>query len=218
MIKFAFVLLVISPIYSFAQATFDELLEETNYLITDYERLSPWVAFYPLDSLQISPRHMDELEADFESLSDSVETMNLIYYYHEWIFENLTSLVAMDEFGQLEMTKAFATSLQVASSPDQNLVSFNLDEKTGGSYRSRMSLLIFRPSEFSDGYQILSEGPTDGYTAIHQLESTSGTKYLLKGEVIGCNTCFESYVDLVRIDSASLVYELNLHVIARSFN
>ncbi len=86
--------------------------------------------------------------------------------------------------------------MSIVVSDDRKLFNFSLDEKTNGSYKSRISITYYTadstpPSRKSkDDPEIINQHHVfkgDGFHGIYSIETEEGTKYVLTGYVRGCS-------------------------------
>ncbi|MFA5540306.1 MAG: hypothetical protein WC984_01395 [Bacteroidales bacterium] len=93
------------------------------------------------------------------------------------------------------------------SSPDNKVFNFVMDENTGGTYRSRISVMYYKV----DGKILFQESGIeqntqnifniDGYAYIDSIQSDTCVKYIFQGSVIGCGTCLGEYIKLMHFSS-----------------
>ncbi|MFK8104529.1 MAG: hypothetical protein AB8G15_18540 [Saprospiraceae bacterium] len=213
--------ILLSTIYSLGfsqmQNDFEELVARTNRYLQSYESLNgfasqenyfAWKDTHLPTALVESMRKDQDYQDELSPSRDSISEYGLILELQALIFQTLGQVLAHPVSQGKDFTALFSEGdLAVIRSDDGKLYNFSLDEKTGGTYRSRISLMHFidfdaqqRPSAkaiengASNPYAIF-EG--DGFDRIYAIESKEGIKYLLEGSVRGCSTCFESNIMLV---------------------
>ena len=118
--------------------------------------------------------------------------------------------------------------MSIIKSDDNKLFNFSIDEKTGGTYRSRISLMHYseidtknlpNEKEISENIKtnpyLVFEG--NGFNEIYTVPTKEGIKYLLIGDVRGCSYCFETHVMLVKFDAGLFKCEFYYSVNSRSW-
>jgi hypothetical protein len=96
-------------------------------------------------------------------------------------------------------------SLFISCSEDSRLCMLSLDEKTGGTFRSTITLIHYRLSDGSIHTE-LAEGYNGSYT-IYTLNPKKPAYFVL-GSTITCTTCVNEEAYLFNLDSASYNAEL----------
>lgn len=200
---------------SFGQG-FEQLIGQTNYYLKMYSGFIPF-GESALSEIQLSFQEKQELEtsAEIESAltekKDSVDNYFVISFLQDKIIHNLVQLIEHTEFLNHDITELFDETLTIVKSEDDNVFNFILDEKTGGSYRSQLSVLYF-----SDVNILLTpedhELTMDGYTAIYPVDTYEGRKYLLIGDRVGCTFCFASYVQLIGFHGDEIMQDFFFYV------
>ncbi|WNM18871.1 hypothetical protein [Flavobacterium capsici] len=205
------VTLLLIPFLALAQKKappFNKVIKETNYYLDQYTRVSPFDSYYALSSFKVTNKQiMDYLKNSEEfdntplKYKDSVDGNILMNYLQDKIINQIYQLVKHPDFKKNDIIKLLEpTDLSIIKSDDNKLYNFTFDEKTGGSYRSRISLMYysdFTPTDSITDSDFQSFFAPDGYNAIYTLNTTEGTKYVLTGSVIGCNTCVQTSVRLI---------------------
>ncbi len=107
-------------------------------------------------------------------------------------------------------------STSITSSDDEKLYNITIPENTGGSYHSRLSWIHYRandgknynfaPAESSDSGDSFNK---DGFFGIQTMQTKDGVKYLLDGQVVGCNTCIGYYIQLVHFNKGKPVFDFS---------
>ncbi len=182
-------------------------VDELNRYLAIYNDLSP-LSEYAIDSLKLPKNISDSLTInDSTDKPGNVTGFSVIQYYAGAIDEILKKVLNDKNIVRYDLSK-IVPGMGVARSDDGRLYSLSIDEKTGGSYRSQLSWMHYRtpngqifnfePAQFSGEEEgVLNP---DGYDRIITLDTKEGVKYLLFGSVMGCNTCFGEYVDLMKFD------------------
>ena len=216
--------------------SFTKLITETQTYLGNYELLNPFGdEFVALNGFGMSKDEIDEVVLDaeyrenFTQTKDSISTSYMIFYFQERIIENLELIISHSEFTKNDISQLLdSDELSIIKSDDNKLYNFSMDEKTGGSYRSRISIMYFTgidPSIFTinedevhhkenDPYAVF-EG--DGFNRIHTIETSEGTKYVLEGSVRGCSYCFESNIMLVNFVDGVFEQDFYYSVNSRSW-
>lgn len=137
-------------------------------------------------------------ETLYSAGKDSVEVGALREYYQAKLFSKLDELFAHKDFSKHDIVKLL--SLQIIKSDDNKLFTISIDENTGGSYRSRLSAVYYIPNKPAER-RINNFFDTDGYSTIYTLNTPQGSKYLLLGQVVGCNSCYVEYALLMHFEN-----------------
>ncbi|MEL6867449.1 MAG: hypothetical protein AAFP19_23690 [Bacteroidota bacterium] len=226
-------LLLLLPLLAKGQSppSFQELVQQTNQYLERYSYLYPFgdpllaMADY-LPTPQERAAFLSDLGDDTEGLSeqgDSVLTSYLIWYYQDLIINHLDQLIRHEQLGEQDLLQLIDSDsdLAISRSEDGKLYNFSLDERTGGSYRSRVSWMHYTDlkeqeassTEKIDPFEVFHR---DGYTQIHSLPTAGPTYYLVIGYVRGCNYCFEDYLKLVHFEAGRFVEDFAYAVEASS--
>jgi len=97
--------------------------------------------------------------------------------------------------------------ISVSKSIDNKVFFFSIDEKTGGSYRTNITLIHYRlpdgkvKAEYFGGEASEALG-TSSYGTVYMLDSTN-RKYFVTGSVQTCNTCNASFAITIQLDTNS---------------
>jgi len=221
-----------------SQASFDQLIEETNKLLLIYEGLNAYgsddnyialketgLSKEIIKSIQSDEEYEDGISAD----KDSIAEYNLILEVQELIIENLDKIIAHDKIKASKIEELIdQNELMIVQSDDGKLYNFTIDEKTGGSYRSRISKMYFteleqqhlpRPEELASNPEInpyaIFDG--DGFNEIYSIKTKEGTKYLLIAYIRGCTSCFGSSISLVKFEEGIFYEEFLYSIDSRSW-
>ncbi|MFK7810302.1 MAG: hypothetical protein AB8F74_21035 [Saprospiraceae bacterium] len=217
-----------------SQKPFDELISTTNEYIEKYSKLSPFGSdeFIPLkksglprDVIKQIKEHLEEYDG---YLKDSISEFNLLLEFQGLIVENITNIISHKKFEDSSIEKLINQDLDlsIVVSDDRKLFNFSLDEKTGGTYRSRISITHYTEDEesptikSSDGPEIINQHGVfegDGFNAIYSIDTKEGTKYVLVGHVRGCSYCFESNIMLVKLNDGMFEEDFSYSVNSRSW-
>lgn len=146
---------------------------------------------------------------------DSVEVWPLREYYQAQIFRQLDELFAHKDISKHDV--AGLLNMQVIKSDDNRLYNITMDENTGGSYHSRLSAVYYLPYKPAER-RINDFFDTDGYSMIYTLNTGLGPKYLLLGDVVGCNSCFIEYILLMHFEKGKPVEDFKYRTEIRGWD
>lgn len=219
-----------------SQKSFDALISQTNTYLDWYATLSPFGSdsLFAYKNSGLPKKLVKALKNDADEYDgytrDSITEFNLLLEYQGLIVENIEALIRHSKFRTNNIDSLIKSDydLAIISSPDKKLYNFSLDEKTGGSYRSRISFMHYvdiHPDslptvlELEEGsessvYRVF-EG--DGYDQIDTIETAEGTKYVLLGSVRGCGYCFETNIMVVSYYDEAFEVEFSYAVNSRSW-
>jgi len=205
-----------------SQKSFEKLIAKTNNYLEKYSKLSPFGSeeFISLDKSGLPKNLINEINKNYMEYDgytqDSISEFNLILEFQGVIIENLTSIISHKKFkdNKIEDLIRQDFDLSIAVSDDKKLFNFSLDEKTGGTYRSRISITHYTNDSIvpsmnnNDPHEIINQHQVfegDGFDNIYSLETEQGTKYVLTGFVRGCSSCFE--LNLMLVNNKSGFFE-----------
>ena len=210
------------PGFGQSQKSFDELVVKTNTFLTKYAELSPLgpESFIPLEKSGLPEEAITFIISEansFEGLStnkDSIEEGSLLLVFQDLIIDHIQKLIVHDKFASnyIEKLLSSESALSITISNDRKLYNFSLDEKTGGTYRSRISIM-----HYTEAQADLSILDGDGIDEIYALETEGGTKYVLTSHVRGCSYCFETSVMLVQFQEGVFVQDFAYSLSSRSW-
>lgn len=190
------------------------MVSKTNEYLKEYSKLSPFntdrlIALkdsgLPKEEIKYIKAHLEKYEGNSK---DAITEFNLLVEFQGLIVEHITYLISHNKFKEHKIEALINQNfnLSVTVSDDRKLYNFSLDEKTGGSYRSQISITHYTegnitPSlknrgerEIINQYSVF-EG--DGFNGIYSIKTKEGIKYVLTGYVRGCSYCFETNIMLV---------------------
>jgi len=219
--------LTISSSIAQSQRSFERLVKETNEHIQSFSQLNTYdfdkgVAYEETGLPKERIAHILQEDAgNYDGYSaDSMPTYGLISEYQELIIEDILQLLTHSKLSEnsLESMLSTGADLSVVVSPDRQIYNFSLDEKTGGTYRSRISFTHYVPfglDSIPTGEQVINSENNfkglsiggDGYGGIDTLHSSNGIKYVFTGYVRGCSYCFSTYVSVESADSTGFKTE-----------
>ncbi|RLD57884.1 MAG: hypothetical protein DRJ01_13305 [Bacteroidetes bacterium] len=211
------------------QPAFKKLIKEINYYLNEYEKLSPLGdEYYPILGFGLSSQEITELinEADYDATltknKDSIQSYHMIEFFQTKIEDRIDKIVKHPDFIKNNISSLKKGGvLSIVKSDDNKLFNFSFDSKTGGTYRSRISMMYYTElintdtSNLTPDYSIFAD---DGYDAIHTIQTDEGTKYVLTGNVRGCSYCFNTFVQLIKFSENEFVEEFVYSVNNRDWN
>ncbi len=200
-----------------SKQSFNKLINETNQYLERYANLSPFEteAFISLDQSGLPKKHIQDLKTHYQQYEgyskDSISEYNLLLEFQGLIVENLTHIIAHEKFqdNQVEELISQESDLSIVVSNDRKLYNFSLAEKTGGTYRSRISITHYTGDSVppnlksKDDPEIINQHHVfegDGFDGIYTIETEQETMYVLTGYVSGCSSCFEYNLMLVSLN------------------
>ena len=205
----------------------DSLIKETNHYLSAYKTLSPFgPEYYSINDFNLTKAERESLitGADNDLVlsdnKDSIDRYHIINYFQEKIIENLNLITEHPHFQIKNIQSSLETGdLQIVISSDQKLINFILDEKTGGTYQSRISIFYYSDYENFDVeedkfYEVLVR---DGYSSIDTIMVGTEVNYVLKGFVRGCSYCFDTYIQLVHIENGVFKNKFKYDVVSRNW-
>lgn len=221
----------ILPFIAFEQTEtdFTKLIEETNYCFTQYAKLSPFGdEYYPISDFGLSKKEIKELllnaddDAILSNSKDSIQQHFMIEYFQGKIEKNINQIVRHPDFRKVNIRDLIKSDeLSIVVSEDNKLFNFSFDEKTGGTYRSQLSITHYTDFAPQDPVQLSkfnSFFSSDGYNGIYTLNTNEGTKYVLTGFVRGCSSCFETSVRLIVFKDGEFKEDFMYSVMNRDWN
>ena len=183
------------------EGDYDKLVEKlnnylshyTNYTGNEYRFIS--LNHKQLEFTKKEIKALKKEDIDFPINKDSIDVQDLIFTYQEKIINSLSIILKHKDFDEKIKETTFNQELSIVFSTDNKLYNFSLDEKTGGTYRSRISLMYYTESDSIYEGDIFEP---DGYGLIDTIQTNSGVKYLMEGNVRGCSYCFTNHVSLIQ--------------------
>ena len=183
------------------EGDYDKLVEKLNNYLSHYTNyIGNEYGFISLNhkQLEFTKKEIKALkkeDIDFPINNDSIDVQDLIFTYQEKIINSLSLILKHKDFDEKIKETTFNQELSIVFSTDNKLYNFSLDEKTGGTYRSRISLMYYTESDSIYEGDIFEP---DGYGLIDTIQTNSGVKYLMEGNVRGCSYCFTNHVSLIQ--------------------
>ncbi len=228
------ILLIFAPIVAFGQKleNFNKLIDKLNHCLLEYSKLTALGSsdnYYSINSFGLSKQEIKELitSADYSEIlssnKDSIQEYFMIDFFQSDIVNYLDKIIKHPDFLKNDITNRLKNDvLSIVKSDDNKLLNISFDEKTGGTYRSQISIMYYIGT---DGKVIdLNETDnsifaSDGYNAIYALQTEEGkTKYVLTGSVRGCSYCFETFVQLISFSENEFIEEFKYAVNSRDWN
>ncbi len=217
-IAFLILCFLINKANSQSQESFNELIKETNGFLNSHSVLNDYMGSYDtfisfkesgLSKKRIESAIMNnDYEDGISKGKDSIYEAYLIEELNKLIKSNVYKIISHTKFKAQKIDSLLNGGINIVKSEDNKLYNFSFNEKTGGTYRSRISIMYFsdvatenqanqEKKEMGklDPYEIF-EG--DGFNKIHSIPTKEGTKYVLESFVRGCSWCFLSSIMLVK--------------------
>ncbi|WP_299336194.1 hypothetical protein [uncultured Psychroserpens sp.] len=222
--RFLKVLILIIPYVTFAQeSNFNTAVKLLNEQLEIYQTQSPFGSeSYAVKDLKLSKiETILYLNDEGLKVTDSIDMYNAISITQSKIGRLLSVVMSQKEATTKDLTTHFNDELYAIKSEDNKLYHFSLDEKTGGSYRSRMSWMYYlKNNSYVEVDAMNSETDTsiffsDGYDEIKTFNTYNKTRYLLFGNVMRCNACFEEYVTLTHFEDGAFQLDFEYSVSSR---
>lgn len=217
--KTIFMIIFCCIAFSAKAQSIEKLVAQTEKYISVYDGLSPWIERYSIRDFkfivqELSKSRKTELIKSGDIENDSISGWTLIETCQEMILANIDKIAHHKDF--LQKGSGF-----FLLSPDNKLFNFRLYENTGGSYKSNISFVYY----IENGEVVYEESigkenrytffNTDGYYSIDTIQTDSCVKYLLQGSVIGCNTCFGQYMDLIHFENSEPLSDFSYELRSR---
>ncbi len=229
------IVFIFFPLLAIAQKEkpFNTLIEETNHYLNQYSRLFPFDDEYKsISSFGLSEKEKKDLldfvsskpdnDSELSENHDSISNWYMIYYYQEKIKKHLKSIVNHSYFSQCDIRKLITSDeLSIVVSEDKKLVNFSFDEKTGGTYRSRISIMHyaeFIPENLSQEEEFQTFFSSDGFNHIYSIDTENGVKYVLTSFVRFCSLCFGTSVRLVSFHNGKFIEDFEVNAQSRNFD
>ena len=227
--RFITYVILCSSLLGFSQDTsFKFAIDQLNKELKIYATQSPHGAeTYAVKDLGLSEVEMQIYFEKEEQITraDSIDMYDAISITQSKINAILFMLMGNRETAKHDLSTLINGELAIVKSEDHKLYNFSLDQKTGGSYRSRISWVYYLEdhaytdisSSFDADDNMNSDSIffPDGYYDIKTFHSHNKTWYLLFGDVRGCGACFEEYVTLTHFENNTLQLDFEYSVVSR---
>lgn len=169
-------------------------------------------------------------DAEVDSLAKEADDDHLVSGYFvaqvfqlNYFFDLFHRILSHPAIRRYELGDIIAT--YVTRSDDGKIYNIVIPENTGGSYQSQLSWIHYRSDDVKNYNFVpdqISESEasfnSDGYGLIQTLQTKTGVKYLMQGQVIGCNTCIGNYIQLVHFDKGEPVIDFSYSLNTRFNN
>ncbi len=191
---------------SITDPTLKKQVKELNRDLKAYDTFSPFGS-YEAKSLRIPKKYLNSVMSDnMPDIEGQVSANIPIVYYHELIGRGLNRVLHNKHIAAYRLEDIIdGKYIFISHSADRRLYSLSIDEKTGGSYRSQLTWVQYRAAHGRVyNYDLTGESAdttnvfnNDGFSIIADFHTPEGTKYLLQGYVMECNTCENQHIELV---------------------
>ena len=194
---------------------FKLLVQELKDLCFIYDTLDPFSGTVALKEYGVTYQVLlkEHPEPDEITLvhKDSIDVFDLQYYYQFKIRKKFNEVMSHPEVMKHDLAKMFP---YVLVSDDKKLYSLSIDERTGGSYHSRFTMYHYTGMVKNE--EAAFEGfAQDGYNEVYTLKTKQGSKYLLIGSVVTCNSCMATYALLTHFDKGGFVTDFETMIDGR---
>ena len=201
--------LIISLSHSLVgQDNFDSLYQETLRHLRNYEKIDTYnygelqsIASFEFTTKELHDIYLTE-SGNSGTKIDSAESFTLLETVQYALVSCIESLIAYPNFTSEDILNRLEnTELALLRSPDDKVITLSLDEKTGGSYRSRFSWIVDAENRDSSNLGTTLSA-SDGYWKIDTAHVSGRVLYILSGGVRGCTSCFQSDLDIITKDES----------------
>lgn len=196
--------------------TLKKVADELNALTDSYASILPFqiekiaLKNYGLTYKDITKNTKEVSYESFSADKDSIESSTLQEFYNDKIKQKLDELTSHKDFSKADIK--MLVHIFACKSDDSKIYNFVYDENTGGSYHSRISYIYYAGQKENQNQELYNP---DGYHTIVSLPSKTGTRYLLLGQVVGCNTCQGCYTKLVHYTNGMPVFDFEYNLNTR---
>ncbi len=218
-----------------SQESFDRLIDKANHYLEIYSSLTPNSEEYTnIKNLNISRADIKEMK--IESKDDdyvfknrfTIEKFFLIFFIQDKIELNINALLAHSQFKNNNIDSLLNNEISIIKSDDNKLYNFSMDEKTGGTYRSRISWMYYTDlnidsinllnQNLTDKINPYEEFQSDGFSEIYTLDTEEGVKYVLTANVRGCSYCFGNSIRLIQFRNGGFTTDFLYSTYSRSWD
>jgi hypothetical protein len=216
------------PVIGQHRDSFIQMVNQANHYLFEYARLSATEEKIPASSITLSTKEINEIintsgyELTKSQATDSIYSYQAMEYVQKKIMRLINDIFRHPDFSKHDIQKLVkGEDCKIIKSVDNKLFNFSLDEKTGGTYRSKLSIVHFVDFLQEDSIQreeFQSFFDADGYDSIYTLQTDVGVKYLLKNSVRGCSSCFRNSIELIGFSENKFVREFEYAQESRNFN
>ena len=222
-------------IYAQDSVSFQTLIAETNSYLKSYGKVSAYGADnYSFVEVGLTEADVSELLLDTAYVEfitdDSIGSFDLIFFLQDKIVSNINRITSRKDFDQYDILELLESDeLSIVKSEDGKLYNFSIDEKTGGTYRSRISWMYYTEAGLGETATVeqISEKELpilytafegDGYSSIFTINTSSGILYVLTGGVRGCSMCFLTFIQLVHFENGQFMTDFYYSVDSRTWD
>lgn len=179
---------------------FKALIDEVNYFLDKYASLNPWEIYTDTSGYMIPGKELEKMLEEADE-SGRVPVESLKNYFDGRILESMKAVLSNKQITEYKLEDIL--HLEVRVSDDKKMFSLFYEENTAGSAKTKISFLHYR----RDDGKLINYYPTadsipvvnpNGYDHIYAVNSGKDVKYLLLGGNVGCNTCYVSYIQLIK--------------------
>ncbi len=190
-----------------SQESFNRLIKETNGFLNSHNVLNDYSGSYnnfiSFKGSGLSKKRIESAIAnsDYEDGiskgKDSISEAYLISELNELIRSNVYKIISHTKFKAQKIDSLLNGGIDIVKSEDNKLYNFSFYEKTGGTYKSKISIMYFSDADKNNNLNLYKIFEGDGFNKIHAISTKEGTKYVLESFVRGCSWCFQSQIMLV---------------------
>ena len=186
-------LIVNNTIFSQTNDSFTEIVDKTNRYLSDYETINPYWDIDEIFSIQDSglPKHL--IEGKFSEI-DSLSKEDLIFEFQALISDHIRALFTHKDFQNYDLEEMLRSDLlYIINSDDHKLYNIIYEEKTGGTYKSMISLIFyFEEQETNESGEKICVAKEclqndifeeDVFVQIDLIETKEGVKYIITSSV-----------------------------------
>ncbi|QZT37401.1 hypothetical protein K5X82_00565 [Halosquirtibacter xylanolyticus] len=210
--KRALFILLLLPLLTRGQGeeSYSKLINETNHLLYIYTDLYPFNnELLNISDLELTQKEENDLissasknnSIDLSENNDSISNWYVIGFIQRKIVKRIKQITHHSDFLHSNIRKLLTSDeISIVISDDKKLFNFSIDEKTGGSYRSRLSIMYYTDFKAANPVQeekFQSFFCSDGYSDIYTLNTKEGVKYVLTNMVRFCSMCFSTSARLI---------------------
>ena len=195
----------------------DNLITQIEKDLSVYEQISPWKDDYKINDFDFTKEELKDEEGKEIGKNEIIDQFLVQDIFKKRILKNIDKIVNHKDFPD-------KGSDLFSASPDNKLFNFVMDENTGGTYRSRLSLIYYKDNgkivfkeERSEEEEEDSSNyfNPDGYSIIDTIQTQGQVKYFLQGNVFGCTTCSDEYIKLIHFENSIPVIDFKYTLYTR---
>lgn len=200
-----------------SQASFTEIVTETNAYLSSYETINPYLDYDEVFLIKDTGLPKRLIEEKYSGI-DSISKEDLIEDYQSLISDHIRALFTHKNFQNYDIEEMlWSDLLYIRNSDDHTLYNITFDAKTGGTYKGMISLMFyFEEQETNESeekaiigkecqqYDIFEE---NGYVDIDLIETKEGVKYVLNSSVSTSSISTFGSIMLVKYVDGNFVRE-----------